>query len=165
MCAEEFARPLGCFIWYLLRCVNIPLVLVSLFPAALLHAVCAAVSKSVSPLLTGVFFFFSLALCCQSGTVSISITFFNKAVLSIYQFRQPNLMTLAQIIFSLIFLAVMKQTRTITYADFEWSRARKVLPLAISFVGMVLTGLSALNYLNVPMFRYLLLVPVGIIRF
>ncbi len=30
----------------------------------------------------------------------------------------------------------------------------QVLPLAISFIGMVLTGLSALNYLNVPMFRH-----------
>jgi hypothetical protein len=43
VCAEEFARPLGCFIWYLLRCLKIPLFLVSLFPAALLtHAVCVA---------------------------------------------------------------------------------------------------------------------------
>jgi hypothetical protein len=89
------------------------------------------------------------------GTVSTSITFFNKAVLSVYQFRQPNIMTLAQILLSLCFLQGMKLAGWIQFADFEWSRAKRVFPLAVSFIGMVLTGLSALNYLNVPMFSAL----------
>eukprot|EP00455_Lapot_gusevi_P039558 TRINITY_DN4436_c0_g1_i2.p1 TRINITY_DN4436_c0_g1~~TRINITY_DN4436_c0_g1_i2.p1 ORF type:complete len:398 (-),score=109.70 TRINITY_DN4436_c0_g1_i2:112-1212(-) len=89
------------------------------------------------------------------GFISTSITFFNKAVLTLYQFHHPNIMTLAQIILSLMFLSGLKRYGVIKFADFDWERAKKVSPLAISFVGMVLTGLSALNYLNVPMFSAL----------
>jgi solute carrier family 35 protein len=89
------------------------------------------------------------------GIVSISITFFNKAVLSSYKFHHPNLMTLSQILFSLFFLSVLKFFDMISYIDLDVSIARKMFPLSICFVGMVLTGLSALNQLNVPMFSAL----------
>src|SRR4051812_32369212 len=53
-------------------------------------------------------FLFAPAVCAIVGVVSISITFFNKAVLSSYAFRYPNLMTLFQMAFSLILLMVAK---------------------------------------------------------
>jgi solute carrier family 35 protein len=89
------------------------------------------------------------------GFISISITFFNKAVLASYNFQYPNLMTLFQMLCSLLLLEMMRLTGKIHYATFNMKTAWKTFPLAISFVGMVLTGLAALKYLNIPMFNAL----------
>jgi len=97
----------------------------------------------------------SFLACCFYGFVSTSITFFNKAVLSSYSFDSPNVMTLVQIICSLVFLAIMKRFNIITYSTINARTAIKTSPLSISFLGMVLTGLGALKYLNIPMFNAL----------
>jgi hypothetical protein len=54
---------------------------------------------------------------------------------------------------SLFFLVVMKQLNLVQYPRPNWSTNKKVAPLSIAFVGMVLTGLAALKYLNIPMFK------------
>eukprot|EP00499_Haloplacidia_sp_CaronLabIsolate_P010397 CAMPEP_0196772410 /NCGR_PEP_ID=MMETSP1104-20130614/2216_1 /TAXON_ID=33652 /ORGANISM="Cafeteria sp., Strain Caron Lab Isolate" /LENGTH=336 /DNA_ID=CAMNT_0042142545 /DNA_START=1 /DNA_END=1011 /DNA_ORIENTATION=- len=93
-----------------------------------------------------------LAAALLYGTVSIAITFFNKAVLSVYHFGMPNLLTLIQMLFSLAFLVLAKRYRLIEYPDFDPALLKPMAPLAISFFLMVTTGLAALEFLNVPMF-------------
>ena len=97
----------------------------------------------------------SFLACVFYAVVSTSITFFNKIVLSTYSFDSSNIMTLAQIIFSLVFLVSMKAMNLITYSELTWSTSLSTSPLSISFLGMVLTGLGALKFLNIPMFNAL----------
>ena len=68
----------------------------------------------------------SLLACLFYGFVSTSITFFNKAVLASYEFKSPNIMTLFQVLFSLVFLVTMKQCRLIQYPSITWQTSIKV---------------------------------------
>jgi len=72
----------------------------------------------------------SLLACLFYGFVSTSITFFNKAVLASYDFKSPNIMTLFQVLFSLVFLVGMKQLRLIHYPNITWQTSLKVRPAA-----------------------------------
>lgn len=96
-----------------------------------------------------------LTACVFYAFTSTSITFFNKAVLSAFAFKLPNIMTLFQISFSLLFLVVAKKVHLIQYPAFSRNVLIATLPLSISFFAMVLTGLGALQYLNIPMFNTL----------
>lgn len=89
------------------------------------------------------------------GLISTSITFFNKATLSVYDFPYSNTLTLGQMLFATVALYFMKSTNIISYKDFSFSTAKAVLPLAFFFFGMVVTGLAALQFINVPMFSAL----------
>jgi len=86
------------------------------------------------------------------GVVSISITLFNKMVLSGYQFNYPSVMALFQMSFSMFMLFTMRAIGLAQFAEFDMATAKQVLPLTLSFLGMVLTGLSSLGHLTVPMF-------------
>lgn len=94
-------------------------------------------------------------VCVLYGVISTTITFFNKAVLSYYKFPFPFTLTLAQIVFSIVFSAVMKQLKLIDYADFSFEMLRKMLLPGILFAVQVVTGLAALVTVNVPMFGVL----------
>eukprot|EP00002_Diphylleia_rotans_P018111 TRINITY_DN3511_c0_g1_i2.p1 TRINITY_DN3511_c0_g1~~TRINITY_DN3511_c0_g1_i2.p1 ORF type:complete len:207 (-),score=41.85 TRINITY_DN3511_c0_g1_i2:932-1552(-) len=89
------------------------------------------------------------------GLISISITFFNKIVLSVYSFQYSNVLTLSQMIFSLVLLYLMKQSSLVNYPSFEMKTARKLIPLAFWFNAMVVTGLASLGYMNVPLWSAL----------
>jgi len=89
------------------------------------------------------------------GVISISITFFNKAVFAVYNFEGSNTLTFGQILFALIFLDLMKRKKLLDYEDFNVETAKTLLPLALSFCGMAATGLAALKYVNIPMFSAL----------
>eukprot|EP01098_Paradermamoeba_levis_P007413 TRINITY_DN3063_c0_g3_i3.p1 TRINITY_DN3063_c0_g3~~TRINITY_DN3063_c0_g3_i3.p1 ORF type:complete len:313 (+),score=67.15 TRINITY_DN3063_c0_g3_i3:331-1269(+) len=89
------------------------------------------------------------------GVVSISITFFNRAVFSIWKFNYSNTLTLGQMLFSLVFLVFLKTFRLVSYADFDLKTARMMAPLVISFILMVVTGLAALQFINVPLYSAL----------
>ncbi len=97
----------------------------------------------------------SFLACAFYAFVSIGITFFNKIVLSTYSFKWPNIMTLFQILFSLFFLICMRKFGYVSYPNLSTNMAIKTSPLSLSFLGMVLTGLGALKYLNIPMFNAL----------
>ena len=77
--------------------------------------------------------------------VSTSITFFNKAVLASYAFQWPNLMTLVQMLCSILFLVMLRAVGLIQYPKPTWVMAKKIAPLSIAFMAMVLTGLGALK--------------------
>ena len=68
----------------------------------------------------------SFLACLFYGFVSTSITFFNKAVLASYEFKSPNIMTLFQILFSLLFLVTMKGLGRIQYPAITWQTSVKV---------------------------------------
>ena len=68
----------------------------------------------------------SLLACLFYGFVSTSITFFNKAVLASYEFKSPNIMTLFQVLFSLVFLVGMKSCKLIHYPAITWQTSVKV---------------------------------------
>jgi solute carrier family 35 len=88
------------------------------------------------------------------GVISIAITFFNKAVLSVYAFKYSNIMTLWQMCFSLVFLLGMRKLKMVKFEPrLTWKMCKEVWPLAFNFMAMVITGLAALRLLNVPMFR------------
>ena len=62
----------------------------------------------------------------QTGGISISITFFNKAVMSYYEFHFGNALTLAQLVSSLCFMHVMKKMHLIDYKSFNKNIAKQV---------------------------------------
>eukprot|EP00007_Cunea_sp_BSH-02190019_P005599 CAMPEP_0174233358 /NCGR_PEP_ID=MMETSP0417-20130205/3421_1 /TAXON_ID=242541 /ORGANISM="Mayorella sp, Strain BSH-02190019" /LENGTH=366 /DNA_ID=CAMNT_0015311559 /DNA_START=119 /DNA_END=1215 /DNA_ORIENTATION=+ len=86
------------------------------------------------------------------GLVSICITFFNKAVLSSYKFPYSNALTLAQMLFSTVFMYFLKLGGIIDVPDFRLNTAQQVLPLSVCFMGMVVTGLAGLHYVSIPVF-------------
>jgi len=98
---------------------------------------------------------FGFAIASSYGVVSIAITFFNKAVFDIYKFNASNFLTLGQTVLSILFLITMKRFKFITYNDFSVETARKLVGLGVAFTGMVVTGLAALKYVNVPMYSAL----------
>ncbi|KAF2070297.1 hypothetical protein CYY_008389 [Polysphondylium violaceum] len=89
------------------------------------------------------------------GVTSVSITFFNKAVLNYYNFNYSNALTLGQMIFSLFFLVLMKQMGKISYPDVNVDLCKKLFSLSLLFILMVVSGLAALAKTNVPLFSAL----------
>ena len=79
-----------------------------------------------SCVLTAAFLFWSVMPPHPTGAISISITFFNKAVLSVYKFNFGNTLMLAQMIASLIFMHFMKKHGLIRYKDFDSRVAKQV---------------------------------------
>eukprot|EP01132_Coremiostelium_polycephalum_P001005 gene1005-1275_t len=89
------------------------------------------------------------------GVTSVSITFFNKAVLSSYNYNYSNALTLGQMIFSMFFLITMKFFGFITYPDVTKDLCKKLFSLSFLFIMMVVSGLAALAKTNVPLFSAL----------
>jgi len=98
---------------------------------------------------------FGFSIASGYGLVSIAITFFNKAVFSIYKFESSNFLTLCQAILSIFLLMIFKHLKWIEYNDFSVFTAKRLGMLGIAFTWMVLTGLAALKYVNVPMYSAL----------
>lgn len=108
----------------------------------------------------------SVALCALYGCTSVSITFFNKAVFSVYRFHFPCTVTLLQIVVCLMFLRLAAAAGRISLPPVTKEMSRLVYPLTLCWWTYVVSGLIALRYLNVPMFSTLrkgtaLLVLVG----
>ncbi len=61
-----------------------------------------------------------------AGVISISITFFNKAVFAVYDFKAPNMLTFGQIVFSIIFMWGMKNLGWLDYKPFNLEMGQQV---------------------------------------
>lgn len=61
------------------------------------------------------------------GIVSLTITFFNKAVFSSYNFDAANTLTFGQMFFSIIFLEVLRFFNVLQYESFKWETGKKVI--------------------------------------
>ena len=82
---------------------------------------------------------FSLRICsnidcfpffsCSAGTISITITLFNKAVFSYYGFKFPLTLFVAQMLFSLLFVSGLKfiSPERFGFPNFQFATAKKVL--------------------------------------
>lgn len=97
----------------------------------------------------------SLAICAFYGCTSVSITFFNKAVFSVYQFQFPCLLTLLQILFCIAALSTANLVKWISLPALRFSVMREVFPLTFCWWSYVVSGIVALRYLNIPMFSTL----------
>lgn len=86
---------------------------------------------------------------------SISITLFNKALLTSYGFDSTITLTLLQGIFTILCLEFMKWRGYASYPDFNWKTAYAVLPLSLVFIAYVVVSLISLGRVNVPMFTAL----------
>ena len=89
------------------------------------------------------------------GLSSMTITLFNKAVMSTYDFKYPMFLTVCQSLFTLLALTVVSKMGIIDLPEFNWGLARKIAPLSLAFVGYVVVSLMALGNVNVPMFTAL----------
>lgn len=97
----------------------------------------------------------SFAYCALYGTTSVSITFFNKAVFSIYSFNFPCFMTLVQISICILLLSIFNKLSFIRLPQITRDMSRQVFPLTFCWWLYVVSGISALRYLNIPMFSTL----------
>ena len=67
-----------------------------------------------------------LVACLSYGTISISITLFNKAVFSVYGFRYPNFVTTLQIVVSIFYMQVLKGLGLFSFGRLSFKTARQV---------------------------------------
>ncbi|DBA85028.1 TPA: hypothetical protein ACH3X2_005762 [Trebouxia sp. C0005] len=93
-----------------------------------------------------------LLACLSYGTVSVSITLFNKAVFSVYGFHYPNFVTTLQIMVSILYMHLLKGVGLFHFAPLTSKGARQILPLVFCWWLYVVSGVTALRYLTVPMF-------------
>ncbi|KAL4449009.1 hypothetical protein ABPG77_007726 [Micractinium sp. CCAP 211/92] len=93
-----------------------------------------------------------LMACLQYGFVSVAITLFNRAVFSVYAFNFPSLVTLLQVLVSLVFMYALRAAGHMQFGAISLHSARKAAPLAFFWWLYVVSGVTALRHLNVPMF-------------
>eukprot|EP00899_Mesostigma_viride_P007112 jgi/Mesvir1/16401/Mv18139-RA.1 len=89
------------------------------------------------------------------GFTSVSITLFNKAVFAVFHFPYPALFTCTQILISIAFMLLLRAVGAIQFANLERHMAWKLMPLSTCWWLYVVSGLTGLRYLNVPMFSIL----------
>ena len=97
----------------------------------------------------------SFATCALYGCISVSITFFNKAVFSVYGFRFPCFLTLLQITLCISLLVIANLFRLIKLPSINLYLITVVYPLTFCWWIYVVSGIAALRYLNIPMFATL----------
>merc|ERR1711974_149970 len=89
------------------------------------------------------------------GVTSILITFFNKAVFALYDFKASNTLILGQMALALVFLFTLKASNTLEIADVNMKLVKAAAPLSITFCGMVISGVAALRFVNIPLYSAL----------
>lgn len=89
------------------------------------------------------------------GFISITITLFNKVVLSTYAFDGTLTLTLLQGLVTIACLTGLKLRGYIDYPPFAWDIAKRVAPLSFVFMAYVVISLVSLGRVNVPMFTAL----------
>ncbi|KAL3162906.1 hypothetical protein ABBQ32_009349 [Trebouxia sp. C0010 RCD-2024] len=93
-----------------------------------------------------------LLACLSYGSVSVSITLFNKAVFSVYGFHYPNFVTTLQIVVSILYMHMLKRIGVFQFSSLTARGAKQILPLVFCWWLYVVSGVTALRYLTVPMF-------------
>ncbi|KAK9817301.1 hypothetical protein WJX72_012400 [[Myrmecia] bisecta] len=93
-----------------------------------------------------------LLACVSYGAVSVSITLFNKAVFSVYKFHFPAAFTTMQIAVSILYMYILRHFKLMEFGRITRASARAVFPLALFWWLYVVSGVTALRYLNVPMY-------------
>ncbi|KAH3732110.1 UDP-galactose/UDP-glucose transporter 7 [Pelomyxa schiedti] len=96
-----------------------------------------------------------ISVAVTYGIISIAMVFFNKGVLTYYAFHWSNTLALFQMLFAIVLLYMMRWMGYIEFSGLSLSRAKLMAPFAVFFCGMVLSGLSALKFVNIPAYTTL----------
>ncbi len=87
------------------------------------------------------------------GTVSVTITLFNKAVFAYYKFNFPLTLFVVQMLISIAMLLTLSLCKQVELPPRPWLKlVRTFLPLAAAWWVYGLSGVIAMRHLNVPMF-------------
>ena len=68
-----------------------------------------------------------LLACLSYGSVSVSITLFNKAVFSVYGFHYPNFVTTLQILVSILYMNLLKRVGAFQFSPLTARGAKQVI--------------------------------------
>ena len=89
------------------------------------------------------------------AVVAVSMGFFNKAVLSTFEFDFPNVLLLAQMLVALMVLFLMRIFGLVAREHLSISKAKELAPVALLYTANVGFALASLAKLNVPMYNTL----------
>lgn len=89
------------------------------------------------------------------GFSSFMITVVNKTVLTTYEFPSFLVLSLGQLIASVVVLSLGKQMNLISYPSFHFDIPKKIFPLPLIFLGNMMFGLGGTQALSLPMFAAL----------
>lgn len=89
------------------------------------------------------------------GFSSFMITVVNKTVLTTYKFPSFLVLSLGQLVASVIVLAMGKQLMLLSFPDFNSDIPKKIFPLPLIFLGNMMFGLGGTQALSLPMFAAL----------
>ncbi|KAL0865324.1 hypothetical protein Bca101_044442 [Brassica carinata] len=82
---------------------------------------------------------------------SCSMILMNKVVLSTYNFNAGISLMLYQNLISCLVVALLKFSGAVSVEKFNWKLIRVWLPVNVIFVGMLISGMYSLKYINVAM--------------
>ena len=68
-----------------------------------------------------------LLACLSYGSVSVSITLFNKAVFSVYGFHYPNFVTTLQIVTSILYMHMLRSIGAFQFSPLTARGAKQVI--------------------------------------
>lgn len=87
-------------------------------------------------------------------TVSVLLTFFNKACFSFYKFDESLVLTFGQIVGTILFLRSFHQFGLVTLPPFRFEIMRKMIWLTIAQLGMIVTGFIGMQLTTLPMYEH-----------
>ncbi|KAI8621827.1 hypothetical protein BC830DRAFT_1092421 [Chytriomyces sp. MP71] len=92
-----------------------------------------------------------IAILAYCGA-SITMTVFNKVVLSTYNFKMPFLVLAMQSICTTLMVVLFGNFNLITYRKYNSYDAKRWFPISCALVAMIYTGAKALQYMAIPVF-------------
>ncbi|CEM39824.1 unnamed protein product [Vitrella brassicaformis CCMP3155] len=94
---------------------------------------------------------FDAVLACLTYLfISAGITLFNKAVMSLFNFKLFEVILLCQTVFTVVAMMLFKRMGLLHYPPLTFARAMSLIPLTGFNLLRIIVGLGALAYLNVP---------------
>jgi solute carrier family 35 protein len=85
-------------------------------------------------------------------SISVLMTFFNKAVLTHYNFKYANFILLIQLISTVLLLQLFKLLKLIQFDRFNFEKAKKLYIVSLFYAFNAGIALAALSSLNIPVY-------------
>jgi solute carrier family 35 protein len=89
------------------------------------------------------------------GVASIAVIFLNKIILSEYEFGDFIFLSLSQFLSTVLVLLVLNAMRRVEVPAPSFTIFREIAPVAVMFMGNVVSGLGSTKTLSIPMFTVL----------
>jgi solute carrier family 35 protein len=116
--------------------------------AASAHPMSSSAPPPVSPVA-------SAAAALLYGGTAVALAFVNKAVLSLYGFKESNVMLLLQMLTAAASVSALRARGVIDAAPLTLARARTLTPIAALYCSNTAFALASLDGLSVPMYTTL----------